>query len=84
MKLTSTTATAMVLVLAASQMAQAGDTLRLLTWGGYAPEEVIALFEAESGHSVEVTLSNNEEMIAKLRATAGGGFDLAQQYNRGR
>ena len=78
MKLTSTTATAMVLVLAASQMAQAGDTLRLLTWGGYAPEEVIALFEAESGHTVDVTLSNNEEMIAKLRATAGGGFDLAQ------
>ena len=27
---------------------------------------------------VEVTLSNNEEMIAKLRATGGAGFDLAQ------
>jgi len=59
------------------QMANA-DTLRLLTWGGYAPEEVIALFEAETEHSVEVTTSNNEEMIAKLRATNGGGFDLAQ------
>ncbi|WP_299654932.1 extracellular solute-binding protein [uncultured Tateyamaria sp.] len=54
------------------------DTLRLLTWGGYAPEEVIAKFEAETGHTVEVTTSNNEEMIAKLRATNGGGFDLAQ------
>ncbi len=54
------------------------DTLRLLTWGGYAPEDVVAMFEAETGHTVEVTLSNNEEMIAKLRATAGGGFDLAQ------
>lgn len=54
------------------------DTLRLLTWGGYAPEDVIAKFEAESGHTVEVTTSNNEEMIAKLRATNGGGFDLAQ------
>lgn len=54
------------------------DTLRLLTWGGYAPEEVIAKFEAETGHKVEVTTSNNEEMIAKLRATNGGGFDLAQ------
>jgi len=59
------------------QMANA-DTLRLLTWGGYAPEEVIALFEAETEHTVEVTTSNNEEMIAKLRATNGGGFDLAQ------
>lgn len=54
------------------------DTLRLLTWGGYAPENVIEMFEAETGHTVEVTKSNNEEMIAKLRATNGGGFDLAQ------
>ncbi|MBO9473558.1 extracellular solute-binding protein [Shimia sp. R10_1] len=59
-------------------MAAGADTLRLLTWGGYAPEEVIAKFEAETGHTVEVTTSNNEEMIAKLRATNGGGFDLAQ------
>ncbi len=54
------------------------DTLRLLTWGGYAPENVVAKFEEETGHTVEVTKSNNEEMIAKLRATGGGGFDLAQ------
>lgn len=54
------------------------ENLRLLTWGGYAPENVVELFETETGHTVEVTLSNNEEMIAKLRATGGGGFDLAQ------
>ena len=54
------------------------DTLRLLTWGGYAPDAVIDKFEEATGHTVEVTLSNNEEMIAKLRATGGGGFDLAQ------
>ncbi|MDR9484919.1 MAG: extracellular solute-binding protein [Sediminimonas sp.] len=54
------------------------ETLRLLTWGGYAPQDVIEKFEAETGHTVEVTKSNNEEMIAKLRATGGGGFDLAQ------
>ena len=54
------------------------DTLRLLTWGGYAPANVVEMFEKETGHTVEVTLSNNEEMIAKLRATGGGGFDLAQ------
>ena len=60
-----------------ASVAQA-DTLRLLTWGGYAPEDVVAKFEEETGHTVEVTKSNNEEMIAKLRATGGGGFDLAQ------
>ncbi|MCB1516306.1 MAG: extracellular solute-binding protein [Hyphomicrobiaceae bacterium] len=54
------------------------DTLRLLTWGGYAPENVIQMFEEETGHTVEVTTSNNEEMISKLRATGGGGFDLVQ------
>ncbi len=64
-------------ILAGGSSAHA-DTLRLLTWGGYAPEDVVAKFEAETGHTVEVTKSNNEEMIAKLRATGGGGFDLAQ------
>lgn len=67
----------MVIAMMTAPMAHA-DTLRLLTWGGYAPDDVIAKFEAETGHTVEVTTSNNEEMIAKLRATNGGGFDLAQ------
>lgn len=59
-------------------MAQA-ETLRLLTWGGYAPDNVIKAFEAEYPDiEVEVTLSNNEEIIAKLRATGGSGYDLAQ------
>ncbi len=70
--------TAMALVFAGLAQTASADTLRLLTWGGYAPEEVVELFEAETGHTVEVTKSNNEEMIAKLRATGGGGFDLAQ------
>lgn len=54
------------------------ETLRIITWGGYAPDEVIAQFEKDTGIDVEVTLSNNEEMISKLRATGGSGFDLAQ------
>jgi spermidine/putrescine transport system substrate-binding protein len=54
------------------------ETLRLLTWGGYAPDKVVQMFKAETGIDVEVTNSNNEEMISKLRATGGAGFDLAQ------
>jgi spermidine/putrescine transport system substrate-binding protein len=53
-------------------------TLRLLTWADYAPAAVVAQFEKETGYKVELTLSNNEEMISKLRATGGAGFDLAQ------
>ncbi|WP_028576042.1 extracellular solute-binding protein [Desulfomicrobium escambiense] len=67
----------MALMLAGSSVAMA-DTLQLLTWKGYAPKELVDKFQAETGIKVEVTYSNNEEMIAKLRATRGAGFDLAQ------
>jgi spermidine/putrescine transport system substrate-binding protein len=53
-------------------------TFKLLTWADYAPAAVVEQFEKETGYKVEVTLSNNEEMISKLRATGGAGFDLAQ------
>jgi spermidine/putrescine transport system substrate-binding protein len=65
------------LVIAFSLTCQA-QTLRLLTWEGYAPKVLIDKFEKETGITVRPTYSNNEEMIAKLRATRGAGFDLAQ------
>ncbi len=58
--------------------AKENKTLRLITWSGYAPQVLLDKFKEETGITVEVTLSNNEEMISKLRATRGGGFDLAQ------
>jgi len=63
---------------AATEVEEVNQTLRLLTWGGYAPEQLITKFLQETGITVEVIKSNNEEMISKLRATRGGGFDLAQ------
>ena len=66
-----------LLVLAFSLSCQA-ETLELLTWEGYAPKELMDKFEKETGITVKPTYSNNEEMIAKLRATRGAGFDLAQ------
>ena len=76
-QLTLIAAGVVALTLASSAIAQE-KTFRLLTWADYAPAEVIAQFEKESGYKVELTLSNNEEMISKLRATGGAGFDLAQ------
>jgi spermidine/putrescine transport system substrate-binding protein len=70
-------AAALALGLAGAAAAQE-KTLRLLTWADYAPADIVAQFEKESGYKVELTLSNNEEMISKLRATGGAGFDLAQ------
>jgi len=55
-----------------------GQKLRIITWADYVPADLIAAFTKETGIEVEVTLSNNEEMISKLRATGGAGYDLAQ------
>src|SRR5215467_10252559 len=54
------------------------DKLRIITWADYVPADLIAAFKKETGTDVEVTLSNNEEIISKLRATGGAGYDLAQ------
>ncbi len=66
------------IALTISTGAMAGETLKIITWKGYAPKSLVSAFEKETGIKVLVTYSNNEEMIAKLRATRGAGFDLAQ------
>jgi len=65
-------------LLLSSSVLMAQETLRLLTWKGYAPAKLVKKFEADTGIKVKITYSNNEEMVAKLIATRGGGFDLAQ------
>ncbi len=79
MKLRLSVVAAGVLAIGAfGSVAAQEKTLRLLTWDGYVPADVVAQFEKESGYKLAVTISNNEEMISKLRATGGAGFDLAQ------
>ena len=72
------TASIIAFALLLSGSVAAAETLKLLTWKGYAPKQLVDKFEQETGIKVEATYSNNEEMIAKLRATRGAGFDLAQ------
>lgn len=67
---------AVILILSFNTMAN--ETLKIITWKGYALKPLVEAFEKETGIKVKVTYSNNEEMIAKLRATRGAGFDLAQ------
>ena len=79
MRLTRLFIAAWSLAAAVASPALAQDQkLRLLTWADYVPADVVAQFKKETGIDVEITLSNNEEMISKLRATGGAGFDLAQ------
>jgi len=54
-----------------------GGVLRMLTWEGYAPEELVNKFTDETGIKVEITyIGDNNELIAKMAATKGVGFDL--------
>ncbi|HEB66197.1 MAG TPA: extracellular solute-binding protein [Chloroflexi bacterium] len=51
--------------------------LRMLTWEGYAPEELVNKFTDATGIKVEVTyIGDNNELIAKMAATNGVGYDL--------
>jgi len=69
-----------VLVLVGFSGARAdSQKLRIISWADYVPADLIAAFKKETGIDVEITLSNNEEMISKLRATGGAGYDLAQR-----
>ena len=54
-------------------------TLRILSrqWEDFLPQAVLAEFEKVTGIRVEVsTIESHSEMLSKLRATGGTGFDL--------
>jgi spermidine/putrescine transport system substrate-binding protein len=69
---------ALALLCAAGRSIAEPQKLRIITWADYVPSDLIEAFTKETGIPVEVTLSNNEEIISKLRATGGAGYDLAQ------
>ncbi len=57
--------------------AKKGGVLRMLTWEGYAPETLVNKFTEQTGIKVEITyIGDNNELIAKMAATKGVGFDL--------
>jgi spermidine/putrescine transport system substrate-binding protein len=70
--------TLFITIFLAANICEASEDFHLLTWKGYAPKVLVEKFQKETGINVKVTYTNNEEMIAKLRATRGAGFDLAQ------
>jgi spermidine/putrescine-binding protein len=45
-----------------------GQTLDILTWDGYAPDELVTAFEQATGATVNVTyVESNSELAAKLQ-----------------
>jgi spermidine/putrescine transport system substrate-binding protein len=54
-----------------------GGTLVISNWDQYMPENLIPDFEAATGVDVELALhTTNEDIMGKITAQNGGGFDL--------
>lgn len=54
-----------------------GGTLNLFIWTEYIPDSVIQGFEKETGIKVQMqTYSNNEEMLAKVKGSSAGTYDI--------
>jgi len=54
-----------------------GGTLVISNWDQYMPEDLIPSFEAATGVDVELALhTTNEDIMGKITAQNGGGFDL--------
>jgi len=66
-----------VLIVSVSVGHSEPNVLRVLAQGSYAQPVLVQKFKDETGIKVEMTISNNEEIISKLRATRGREYDLA-------
>ncbi len=62
-------------------LASSGE-IDILMWSDYLPPKFIADFEAASGIKVNyIGIGSNEEIIAKMKASRGQGFDLISPTN---
>jgi spermidine/putrescine transport system substrate-binding protein len=53
------------------------DSINVFTWGGVLDESLVQSFEKKTGIRVNINnYSSNEELIMKLKATEGQGYDL--------
>ena len=56
--------------------------LNVLMWGEYLPDSVLADFKSKTGITVNHTkIGDNGEIVAKMKAGGGAGFDLASPTN---
>ncbi|MEQ9242636.1 extracellular solute-binding protein [Roseovarius indicus] len=64
-----------------SALASSGE-INILMWSDYLPEKFIADFEGETGIKINYTgIGSNEEIINKMKATKGQGFDIVSPTN---
>jgi putative spermidine/putrescine transport system substrate-binding protein len=64
-------------LLAAALAAEARPVLRVLTWPGYAPAEVVRSFEQQTGAQVDLSVTTTDEVLwARISANGGADFDV--------
>ncbi|WP_114973783.1 extracellular solute-binding protein [Rhodoferax ferrireducens] len=69
--------TILVAGLALSLPSQAVETLRVLTWPGYADSDLVKAFEKKYDARVEVSFVSSDEVLReKIGANQGGDFDV--------
>ena len=60
----------------------AAPVVNVLMWGEYLPDSVVADFKAKTGITVNHTkIGDNGEIISKMKAGGGAGYDLARPTN---
>lgn len=69
--------TALLIGLVLSWPARAVETLRVLTWPGYADRDLVNAFEKQYGVRVEVSFVSSDDILRqKINANQGGDFDV--------
>ena len=64
-----------------SALASSGE-INILMWSDYLPEKFLNEFQSASGIKVNYTgIGSNEEIINKMKATKGQGFDIVSPTN---
>lgn len=68
-------------IISRSALASSGE-INILMWSDYLPKPFIADFEKETGIKINYTgIGSNEEIINKMKATKGQGFDVVSPTN---
>ena len=68
-------------VINAKTLASSGE-VNILMWSDYLPEDFLAQFKSETGIAINYTgIGSNEEIINKMKATKGKGFDICSPTN---
>ena len=78
---TAATALAAPAIVSTRALASSGE-VNILMWSDYLPDTFIDAFKAETGITINYTgIGSNEEIINKMKATRGRGFDIISPTN---